>query len=63
MFERFVKVVGTAVSIYVLVLCSIMLWLLTTGVVQAQQAPEAPSPPLLPPGPRKIRKWKRPLGN
>jgi opacity protein-like surface antigen len=56
MFERFVKVVGSAAPIYVLricaaTICAAMLCLLTTGVVhaqQAQQAPEAPKPAATP---------------
>jgi opacity protein-like surface antigen len=52
MFERFVKIVGSAVSIcsrtiWFVTLCVMMFCLLTAGVVraqQSQQAPEAPKP-------------------
>ena len=50
MFERFVKIVGAVVSLCVAMLCVVMLWLLSTGVVQAQQAPEAPKPAATPAG-------------
>src|SRR5271163_4703911 len=51
MFERFVKIVRSAVSWCVVALCLIMLCLLTTRVAQAQQsqqAPEAPKPATAP---------------